>query len=836
MFYTDSISKEFLRGNWEPGAKDTNVNRWLLEDPTYTGFYFRFLPNTVYDKSNSDLDYLPQGLFLGPENSVQQFNNVGGAPAQSTSFHPDSAINFLQRRGEYYRANMMQEFREGMLYLTERTPWVFEKVTGLNEVWKIDPKNNFRAKDKTIIFECNESINMRMTYLIDLYRKAAFDNTYMRYMLPDTQRFFSMELIVTEIRTMRNAEGGQFDPATFIKFVFDYCEFGLLEEPLAYLENQQRYVGEGPTIVKLPIKLGQIREVNTYGLLGALLQDTVGIATREKAAGRQNFTSNTTIKDATGENVTRKASSLPSYKRTNETSAEQQRKSREERFRANAQDIVNRFISNLETAATAQVVSTLENVRDRAILGNVYNLSPGQLNNALGNLLNNPISAAQGIISNFTLNQPPDRAILGNINLTGGSMQLISQLSQSVTEISQIVAGSELESSSIGDIIANINASQNLIGAGGNAGLSSPIVSLIGTPGQEPLQGAINASTNPGSVTFIAPSIMSTTLGKLLFQSAGGSLDGNAGKAVLSGPATSTEGNPGNANLIETLPTQSTAARVNLNEPPKSSASPGSVTFESAEGSSTPPASVEFVSPSIDSSQLSKVDLSSPPKSTLSGGPTVDLQAPAIKDNTLGNQSLESPPINNESLNTVTLTEPPVANDLSSKNVNLQESPISKDSLPKVDLVAPSTSDTALDRVPLSGPSVNEVMSQKSANLSGVENDLVKNSLGNEALSSPTIENRRLDSVNLSEPSKEFKDPGNVSLNGPEINVESNSFLLGKEIFPKDDTSKKANLGNSKLIGPNENLIGDSEELGKQKLDVPPVDKNKTDLGNANLS
>lgn len=852
MFYTDTVTKDFLRGNWESGVRGSATNRWLIEDPTYTGFYFRFLTDTVYDKSNADLDYLPQGLFLGAENAVAQINNVGGAAAPSTSFHPDSAVNFLQRRGEYYRANMMQEFREGMYYLSTKTPWVFEKVSGLEEIWKIDPKNNFRAKEKVITFECNESINMRMTYLIDLYRKAAFDNAYMRYMLPETQRFFSMELIVTEIRTMRDAVGGQFDPATFIKFTFDYCEFDFIEQPLTYLETQTRYSSNEPTKVKMAIKVGRIREVNTYGLLGALLQDTFGVATREKIAGLKNFTPNTTIKDANGENVTSRASSLQGYKNTDEVSNVRQKKTREERFRADAQAAFNRFAANLETAATAQAVSTLENVRDRAILGNVYGLSPGQLNNALGNILNNPISAAQGIISDFTLNQPPVQAILGNITLTGRDNQLLSQLAQSVAEISQIVAGSELESSSIGDIIANLNASQNLVGGGGNASLTSPNVSLVGSLGNEPLQGVINASTNPGSVTFIAPSIMSTAMGQILFQSGGGSLDGGVGSIILSGPPTSLEGNPGNSVMdgassplegnpgTETLdgvsPTPISSATVNLVEPPKSTAAGGSVTLEGTAVTFTPPDNVSLSSAEPAPSQLSNVDLASPPPTTLSGLPIVDLQAPRVNDGAaLGNQILESPAIKPSPLVQVPLDEAPVSTDLETKSVSLDSAKITEAGLTKVILTSSDSKERNLEPVPLNGPVIADAVNPKNADLSGVKNALQTNLLGNDPLLEAPVVNPKLGQIELQETVSGFKDPGNANLDSPDTNIQSNSYLLGKELFGNPEDDKKIILGKESLDGPSLNIEKNSEDLGNQNLKESPVDRRKPNPDNADL-
>ena len=858
----DTITKNFLRGDWSLGIISAESNRWLVEDPTYTGFFFRFLTDTVYDKSNNDLDYLPQGLFLGAENGVQQINNVGGAAAPSTSFHPDSAINYLQRRGEYYRANMIQEFCEGMNRMSTKTPWVFEKVSGLEEIWKIDPKNNFRGKEKVITFECNESINMRMTYLIDLYRKAAFDNAYMRYMLPETQRFFSMELIVTEIRTLQDASGAQFDPATFIKFTFDYCEFDFIEQPLTYLENQARYASAEPTKVKIGIKIGRIRESNTYGLLGALLQDTFGIATREKGAGLKNFTPNTSIKDATGENIASRASSLQGF--------------------TNA---LNRFTENLETAVRSQAASSLEAAANRLILGNVYRLSPGELSNQLSNILNNPIAATQGIVSNFALNQPPVQAILGNIKLTGNDSRLLANLAQSVTEISQIVAGSTLESSSIGEIINNVNASQNLIGGGGNASLTSPDVNIIGPLGNLPLLGSVNAATNPGSVTFVAPSILSTTLGQILFQSGGGSLDGGGGNVILSGPPTSLEGNPGSSaplgvsSPLEGSPGSSTllgvdsplegnpgsssplgapsplegnpgktilnsgpltpisSTTVDLVEPPKPTPASGSVTLDGAAAGNPTPGKVILTSAEPTDSTQGKVELVAPPPTSLSGRPFIDLEGPPTNSaQGLGEQKLESPPIKPSSAGAVTLDGPDIPNAIDTKNVGLEGAAAQAAQLTAVNLTSTTVNPSAPGNVALDGPTPDSNIDPKTANLAGAVSSFESRAIGNQDLESAPVAPGKMDNVLLVGPPAEFKDPGNTNLSGPDSNIQSNSSVLGKELFGTSESeNQKVILGNSDLSGAVSNLERNSDDLGSQKLQEPLVDRGKNTVGNAGL-
>ena len=671
MQYTDSISKNFLTGSGTffntlgAGASDEallargssrneilGVTRWnSIEDFTYMGFYFRFLPNTT-TSDNVDLDYLPQGLFLGASSTKAGNEQAAGSGTASTESieHPDSAVSFLRRRGEYYRADMMTEFRQGMIYLAQETPWVFQKVSGLADIWKIDPKINWRGKDKKIVFECDESINLRVTYLADLYRKAAFDAEYMRYMLPDTQRYFSMELIVTEIRTLRNPDSRAtvLEPATFIRFIFDYCEFDFFDDAPSYLDSPAVYVQEKAGF-KIPIKIGRIRERNSYGLLGALLSDTFGVYLRGKENGQKSFTSSTTVKDATGENVNAQSSVSAGIKRT---SYDNRRTSSENRFSnqpGNAYGNPPRadlgLLSQVATGALASLQSLSQNLVNRAILGNVYGFSLGTLAGRLSGILNNPIAAVQGIASSFTSNQQQAASIAGNVQLTGPDMQLINDFVGAVDYVKQVAPGVNLEEITLGDLIRGAVPSQNLQGSPASAFLQAPESSTQNL-GKESLTIPPANANPPGKEELRAPNIMNTTLGKILFGGATTS-EGSIDKVILSGPVSNLAGNPGHAELSILPKNLGNPGSTDLIAPNTREAGSSQVELESPgsslEGSATKvelessgsslegrTEKVTLESPALSANSPATVDLSSPPKSSLEGSPQVRLQGPPI--------------------------------------------------------------------------------------------------------------------------------------------------------------------------------------------------------------
>jgi uncharacterized protein YjbI with pentapeptide repeats len=303
----------------------------------------------------------------------------------------------------------------------------------------------------------------------------------------------------------------------------------------------------------------------------------------------------------------------------------------------------------------------------------------------------------------------------------------------------------------------------------------------------------------------------------------------------MDGVSSPLEGNQGNEILTGVSTTQSYSTTVDLVEPPKPTAAGGNVTLEEAAISTTPPENVNLSGVEPTPGQLSNVGLVSPPPVTLSGSPIVDLQAPSVNiDAELGNQSLEGAAIKPAALTQVTLDESPVSAGLDAKSVSLEEAKISQEGLTNVNLTASESKGGNLESIPLDGPAIPNVISPKTANVSGVENTLQSNLIGNENLSGPTIDTTKLGQVDLQETVSGFKDPGNVNLGGPDTDLESNSYVLGKELFGKPKDDKKIILGKESLDGPTKNLEQNSEDLGNQNLKEPPVNR-RPNTDNADL-
>jgi len=332
MIYADSITKKFLS---YANPSDTSQSSAITDhqDPTYLGFYFELVTSL---NTQDDLDDLPHGLFTDDPITNEY-----------------STYNYLRNRGEYLRASYILAFEKDFKALVRDCPWYFVKVSGLADSWKIDPKNNFRGKDKKITIETLESIDLKVTYMLDLYRKAVFDAAWMRYAVPDHMRYFRMNITVAEIRPMKigtrallaSADGGfgliydmdssnlkktiadmqaaqnnqpglydttaPWSAGTFIRFKYSQCELDVFNDAPAFLENLGMSPSEAASN-KIVIKTNYIEEKNVYGLLGAIIQDTpyvknYGKEQRDQSIWKPNSASTT---DDTG---------VPDYEKYNKT-------------------------------------------------------------------------------------------------------------------------------------------------------------------------------------------------------------------------------------------------------------------------------------------------------------------------------------------------------------------------------------------------------------------------------------------------------------------------------------------------------------------------------------
>lgn len=190
-----------------------------LDDPTFMTFKIEFgdwgtsvLDRKITQNGTLNLglvnnyDELPIGLLNCPEldsgdvnwtnESVQAFNNT----------KEYSAYKYLRSRNEDARARYLLYFVNGLFEIQKDYPYIFKKISGIQELEKMDPKAGQRLKQPAkITLECYEGLHLKIRTLLELYRKAAWDDVYQRWILPENMREFKMIIYIFERRTFQDS-------------------------------------------------------------------------------------------------------------------------------------------------------------------------------------------------------------------------------------------------------------------------------------------------------------------------------------------------------------------------------------------------------------------------------------------------------------------------------------------------------------------------------------------------------------------------------------------------------------------------------------------------------
>ncbi len=165
------------------------------DEPTYLTFKLQFIGSPEFNSiEDTNYDRMPHPLF-----ETQQNDNFN----ERTVY---SSINYLRDSNEFTRARLLEEFKYKLYELQSNYQWYFQDIDGIGELLTINTKrgqrvpSDFRLKIKTL-----EGLDLRMSYLLDLYRKIAWDDQYQRWVLPDMMRYFRLRIFISEFRTFHKA-------------------------------------------------------------------------------------------------------------------------------------------------------------------------------------------------------------------------------------------------------------------------------------------------------------------------------------------------------------------------------------------------------------------------------------------------------------------------------------------------------------------------------------------------------------------------------------------------------------------------------------------------------
>lgn len=155
--------------NFKKGA----ISNRIHEDPTFLSFFFMF---DWFDKEHSPL--------------------LSGATEQ---YLRDVV-------GDNERADNLARFNKILKKLNKELPWFWQGITGLEKTRTYEKMADpFRGGEESkISISCLETVELTVTGLMDLYKRAIFDFDRWVEVVPLNMRRFRMYVIVSEVRTFKS--------------------------------------------------------------------------------------------------------------------------------------------------------------------------------------------------------------------------------------------------------------------------------------------------------------------------------------------------------------------------------------------------------------------------------------------------------------------------------------------------------------------------------------------------------------------------------------------------------------------------------------------------------
>jgi hypothetical protein len=154
------------------------------DEPTFLSFALDFQFETLNNSIMDPIECSPLFEKPGGQNSAQEY--LGS----NQSMRKD-------------RERALATFKDILKYLTTDAPWYFQEITGLDNMWKASTDMAKGTKSTTITINTLEAIDLRITELASLYRTAIYDKQYMREVVPENLRWFTMDIYIAEARNMR---------------------------------------------------------------------------------------------------------------------------------------------------------------------------------------------------------------------------------------------------------------------------------------------------------------------------------------------------------------------------------------------------------------------------------------------------------------------------------------------------------------------------------------------------------------------------------------------------------------------------------------------------------
>jgi hypothetical protein len=174
-----------------------------------------------------------------------------------------------------HKLDSLLAFKEALYKINSEMPWHWQSLAGVERMVQFTPENPFfGGDDAKLTIGCLETINLNISGLMQLYRKAVWDESNWRYILPPNLRKFTMYLFISDVRGLYdNSAAGVLTGENlrpFFMFELRFCEFDMISGNKA-LADLSAAAPEAATN-EIIINYNRVYRVDARALNGAIFQ------------------------------------------------------------------------------------------------------------------------------------------------------------------------------------------------------------------------------------------------------------------------------------------------------------------------------------------------------------------------------------------------------------------------------------------------------------------------------------------------------------------------------------------------------------------------------------
>lgn len=191
-------------------------------------FYFK-----IYFNFNTNYGLLGGIKNVGKKNVANVNTAFGYLNNLNSIYGNNKTININDR------CILLRKFVDGLSYVSEFSPWFFKEVGGLTNIRGAYVNNDdFSTQEKVIQIKCSEeSVDMRLGTLFDMYKFCVYDNMNLKEIIPSNLRKFEMSIVFFHVPLKKyHTQFANFDEKrldmnntenlmSFKMFTFMNCEF-----------------------------------------------------------------------------------------------------------------------------------------------------------------------------------------------------------------------------------------------------------------------------------------------------------------------------------------------------------------------------------------------------------------------------------------------------------------------------------------------------------------------------------------------------------------------------------------------------------------------------------